>query len=168
MYYFVVYPESGTKVTTRCKVKDQSGYLPKRIYLKAKMVKWSNLKHIYILIIIRLDNNPPSFVLHRLWFLSSKVFISIHNDFHFLACSVNWGLGFVTFLNWGPLRDFEKSMEMELNKPSDSLQKMQHHPSSSSSAALTASEMVSKFRLRVSSVRQFRRRSPPPPPGEWV
>jgi len=59
-------------------------------------------------------------------------------------------------------------MEMELNKPSD----LQHHPSSSSSAALTASEalaaseMVSRFRLRLSRLRQYGRRSPPPPPGE--
>lgn len=52
-------------------------------------------------------------------------------------------------------------MEMELNKPSDSdlLQKMEHHPSSSSSAALTAEEIVSNFRLRLLSLRA--RRSPP-------
>lgn len=56
-------------------------------------------------------------------------------------------------------------MEMELNKLSDLLQKMEHHPSSSSSssssaAPTTPSEIVSRFRLRVLSLRA--RRSPPP------
>jgi len=52
-------------------------------------------------------------------------------------------------------------MEMELDKPSESdlLQKMQHHPSSSSSAALTASEIVSSYRLHLDALRS--RRSPP-------
>jgi len=38
-------------------------------------------------------------------------------------------------------------MEMELNKPSDVLQKMQHHPSSSSSAAPTPSAVKGRGRF---------------------
>lgn len=53
-------------------------------------------------------------------------------------------------------------MEMELNKPSDVLQTMQHHPSSSSSSAATASEIVSRYRLCLSRLGPFARRSPPP------
>ncbi|XP_003597168.3 uncharacterized protein [Medicago truncatula] len=51
---------------------------------------------------------------------------------------------------------------MELNKPSVALQKMQHHPSSSSFADLTDSEIVSRYRLRLSRLGPFARRSPPP------
>jgi len=56
----------------------------------------------------------------------------------------------------GALSGEKSSVEMELNKPSESdlLEKMQHHPSSSSSAALTA--------LIALTCGPYARRSPPP------
>ena len=61
------------------------------------MVKWSNLTLIYTHRVLRVDFFLGFLSLRRsfftVWFLSSKVFISIHNNNNFVACSVNWGLG---------------------------------------------------------------------------